>query len=106
MVAERIGLPDEWQDGAVYTVVMSAAIILSLRPAWNRSVFWKGLALAFTGHIVVVLIAVQVLPHGRFGFPKLLLIPIGAVEGILILAFLWRRGTTPRTSKLETGRKK
>lgn len=105
MASEKIGLPDQWQDGAVYTVVMFAAIILSLRPAWNRAALWKGLALVFTGHLVVVLIAVQALPHGRFGFPKLLLIPIGAVEGLLILSFLWRRLAIPKASKLGDGPK-
>lgn len=97
--SEAIGLKHEWQDGAVYTVVLFTAIILSLRPGWGRASFWKSLALIFSGHIVLVMLAVQALPPRRFGFPKLLLIPIGAVEGLFILGFLWRRMQAESKSK-------
>jgi hypothetical protein len=102
-VSKVVGLPHQWQDGAVYTVVVFAAVILSFRRAWRRAAFWRSLAFIFAGHIIVVLVAVQALPHGRFGFPKLLLIPIGGIEGVLILALLWRRMAALRTSKPEAG---
>jgi hypothetical protein len=90
-VSELIGLPHHWKDAAVYTVVVFAVVILALRAAWDRAAFWRSLALVFAGHTIVVLVAVQALPHGRLGFPKLLLIPIGGVEGVLIAALLRRR---------------
>ena len=40
---------------------------------------------------MVLLVVLQALPPRRFGLPKLLLIPVAAVEGILIIGLLWNR---------------
>jgi len=89
--AELIGLNQLWKDGVVYTVVLFAAIATALRPAWGRKSFWTSLALIFAGHTIVLLVVLQALPPRRFGIPKLLLIPVGTIEGLFILGMLWKR---------------
>jgi hypothetical protein len=96
--SEAIGLKQLWKDGVVYTVVLFAAIVTALRPAWGRKSFWTGLALIFAGHTIVLLVVLQALPPRRFGIPKLMLIPVGTIEGTFILGVLWKRMKALRTS--------
>jgi hypothetical protein len=96
--SEVIGLKQLWKDGVVYTVIVFAAILVALRPAWGRKSFWTSLAFIFTGHTIALLVVLQELAPERFGIPKLLLIPIGAIEGLLILGILWKRMAALRTS--------
>ena len=98
VVTEMIGVSQLWEDGVVYTVVLFAAIGTALRPAWGRKSFWTSLALFFVGHTIVLVVVLQALPPRRFGIPRLLLIPIGTIEGVLILGMLWKRMKTLRTS--------
>jgi hypothetical protein len=90
-VSELIGLAHQWEDGVVYTVAVFAVVATALRPVWGRATFWRSLALIFTLHVVIVLVAIQALPSWRFGIPKLLLIPIGGAEGVLIAVVLRKR---------------
>jgi len=96
--SEVIGLNKLWKDGVVYTVVLFAAIGTALRPAWGRKSFWTSLALIFAGHMSVLLVVLLPLPPRRFGIPKLLLISVGAIEGVLITGILWKRTKALRTS--------
>ena len=97
--SEVIGLKQLWEDGLVYTVVLFAAIVTSLRPAWGRKSFWTSLALIFTGHTIVLLVVLQALPPRRFGIPKLLLVPLGSIESVFIAGILWKRMKASRTSE-------
>jgi hypothetical protein len=99
VVSEVIGLEQRWEDGVVYTVVLFAAIGTALRPAWGRKSFWTSLALILTFHTIVLLVVLQALPARRFGIPKLLLIPLGAIEGTFIVGMLSRRMKASRTSE-------
>jgi hypothetical protein len=99
LASEMIGLKQLWEDGVVYTVVLFGAIGTALRPAWGRKSFWASLALIFAGHVIVLLVVLQALPPRRFGIPKLLLIPVGAIEGVLILGVLWKRMKALGTSR-------
>jgi hypothetical protein len=99
VASEVIGLDQLWGDGVVYTVVLFAAIGTALRPAWGRKSFWTSLALIFAGHTIVMLVVLQALSPRRFGVPKLLLIPIAAIEGTLIVGMLWKRIKALRTSE-------
>jgi uncharacterized membrane protein YhhN len=98
VVTEMIGLSRLWEDGIVYTVVLFAAIGTALRPAWGRKSFWISLALILIGHTIVLVLVLQALPPRRFGIPKLLLILIGTIEGVLILGMLWKRMKALRAS--------
>src|SRR4051794_34525050 len=93
-----VGLDHMWRDGIVYTVFLFAAIVSALRPAWRRKSFWTTLALIFAGHAILLLATLQALPPRQHGIPKLLLLPIGAVEGAFIVAILWKRMKVLRTS--------
>jgi len=97
VVSEMIGLKQLWEDGVVYTVVLFAAIGTALRPAWGRKSFWTSLAPIFTGHMILLLVVLQALPPRRFGIPKLLLVPLGAIEGAFIAGILWKRMKALRT---------
>jgi|SRR6267378_6745804 len=90
VASEVIGLKQLWEDGVVYTVVLFAAMVTALRPAWGRKSFWTSLALIFAGHMIVLLVVLQAFPPRRFGIPKLLLIPLAAVEGVFITGMLWK----------------
>lgn len=96
--SEVIGLKQMWEDGVVYTVVVFAAVVTALRPAWRRASFWSSLALIFTGHMILLLVVLGALPPRRFGIPNLLLIPVGIIECGFILGFLWKRMKGLRTS--------
>lgn len=91
VASELIGLRQVWEDGVIYTVILFAAIGTAMRPAWRRKSFWTSLALIFTGHIIILAAVLQLLPPRRFGIPKLLLIPVGGIEGLLIIVMLWKR---------------
>lgn len=98
VASEVIGLNQLWEDGIVYTVIVFAAVVTALRPAWGRKSFWKTLALIFTGHTIALLVVLQELPPRRFGIPKLLLFPVGAIEGAFIAGMLWKRMAASKTS--------
>jgi hypothetical protein len=89
--SEVIGLKQIWEDGAVYTVVVFTAVLLALRPVWGRKSFWSSLALIFAGHTILLLAVLQALPPRRFGIPKLLLIPVFAIEFVFIAGILRKR---------------
>jgi hypothetical protein len=91
VACEVVPLSPIWRDGVIYTVVLFAAIVSALRPAWGRKSLWTSLALIFVGHTIIVLAVLQMLPLRRHGIPKLLLIPVAAIEGSFILAILWKR---------------
>jgi hypothetical protein len=99
VVSEAIGLNQLWEDGVVYTVVVFAVVITALRPAWGRQSFWGSLALIFAGHMIVLLVLLEAMPPRRFGIPKLLLVPVGGIEGIFLTAVLWGRMKAIRPSR-------
>jgi len=91
VVTEFLRLSQKWEDVVVYTVMLFATVILVLRPAWTRVQFWLNLLPIFALHALGSIVLVQSFPLGRFGIPKLVLIPIGMVEGLFVLAFLWKK---------------
>jgi len=97
--SEVIGLNQLWKDAVVFTIVVFAAVITGLRPAWGRKSFWSNLALIFAGHTIVLLVMLQALPPRRFAIPKLLLVPIGGIENVFIAGILWKRMKASRTSE-------
>jgi peptidoglycan/LPS O-acetylase OafA/YrhL len=105
-VSEVVGLTPLWQDAVVYTVVVFAVVLTALRPPWGRREFWQSLAAVFIGHTFVLLLALMVLQEfpapRRFGMPKLLLVPVGAVECVFVGGMLWKKITALRTSGLQS----
>ena len=49
-----LGLTAPRQDAVVSTAMVFAIVIAVLRPAWVRGAFWKGLAVMFSAHIVIL----------------------------------------------------
>ena len=101
-VSELVGLAPLWKDALVYTVVVFAVVLPTLHPPWRKREFWQSLAAVFIGHTFVLLLALMVLQEfparRRFGMPKLLLVPIGAVESVFVGGILWKRIAALRTS--------
>ena len=101
-VSEVAGLTPLWQDAVIYTVIVFAVVLTALRPPWGRREFWQSLAAVFIGHTFVLLwalLALQEFPaRRRYGMPKLLLVPVGAVEAVFIGGVLWNKITALRTS--------
>ena len=101
-VTEVVGLAPLWKDAVVYTVVVFGVVLPILRPPWRRREFWQSLAAVFIGHTLILFWALQVLQEfptrRRFGMPKLLLVPIGAVECVFVGGMLWKRIAALRTS--------
>src|SRR5258708_35722543 len=97
--SEVIGLNQLWKDAVVFTIVVFAAVITGLRPAWGRKSFWSNLALIFAGHTIVWLVMLQALPPQLFAIPKLLLVPIGGIESVFIAGILWKRLNASRISE-------
>jgi hypothetical protein len=101
-VSEVVGLEPLWKDALVYTVVVFAVVLPTLQPPWRKREFWESLAAVFIGHTLILLWALLVLQEfparRRFGMPKLLLVPVGAVECVVIGGILWKRIAASRTS--------
>ena len=90
---EYIGIQQKWEDAIVFTVVLFAAVTVSLRRLWTRRTFWRNLALLFMLHLLLATVAVGASGIRRHGYPKLLLIIAGMIEGVLLITVLWN--TTP-----------
>jgi hypothetical protein len=90
-ITEVVDVSQKWEDVIVFTVVLFSAVMLTLRDLWKNPDFWRDLIPLFTVHITVFSILARLVPLGRFGFPKLVLIAGGMIEGFLIIAILWKR---------------
>jgi hypothetical protein len=90
------GLTAMWRDGLVYTVLVFATVIAVLRPAWKRGAFWKGLAVMFTGHTVILLLLLKELSPRRFGLVEF--VAVGCVEAVFIGGMLWKEMLVPKSS--------
>ena len=84
-----------WRDGVVYTAMVFATVIAVLRPAWRRGTFWKGLAVIFTGHMIVLFLVLQELSPRRFGLISFVL--FGGLEAVFIGGILWKEMTQPKS---------
>jgi len=85
-----------WRDGLVYTVLVFATVIAVLRPAWKRGAFWKGLAVMFIGHTVILLLLLKELSPRRFGLVEFVV--VGCVEAVFIAGMLWKEMLVPKSS--------
>jgi len=90
-VSELLRLSQKWEDAIVYTVTVFAVVIVVLRPAWSRPAFWQNLLAVFALHLFAITLLIQIVPIGRFGIPKLLLIGAGMLECLAIGGILWKR---------------
>lgn len=91
-------LATTWRDGVVYTAMVFATVIAVLRPAWRRGTFWRGLAVMFIGHMIVLFLLLQELSPRRFGLVSFVL--FGSLEAVFIGGMLWREMTQSKGSEL------
>ena len=89
-------LNKKWVDAIVYTILLFTVLIVVLRPAWGRAAFWKNPFPIFALHVIAVIVVVQAIPPEWRGIPGFLQLAAGAVEGLLILAVIWRRTVRPK----------
>jgi len=88
-VAEGAGVPPKWGNASVLTVILFVAVILSLRPAWGRAVFWLTLVALFSIHTLVVCLATSALPANSRGLRGIPFIGAGLAESALMVGILW-----------------
>lgn len=86
-----IGVSQKWEDIIVFSIGLFTVLLITLRELWKAPAFWRNLLIIVAAHFIVLTILAQVLPLGRFGFPKLVLIAGGLLEGFLILSFLSKK---------------
>jgi hypothetical protein len=89
-IPEFVGISQKWRNTIVFTVLVFSGVVIALRPAWGRRVFWSSLIAVFLFHCIVLTAVEQgLLPTSEgHGLP---MIEAGMVEGVLILGVLWRR---------------
>lgn len=89
--AEFAGISQKWETAVVYTVIVFSAVVIPLRPVWDRKTFWRGLVPIFLLHVIAVIIIEQSLPPGSRGPRGLPLVAVGMGEAVLIGSVLWKR---------------
>jgi len=90
-ISKVADLTQNWQDAAVYTVILFVALILALRPAWRHKIFWEGLVVIFVLHVLAVIVLEQSFPsvvRGLHGLPSTIVL---MAEGLLIAGILWKK---------------
>jgi hypothetical protein len=90
-ITEVVGLTQNWQNAAIYTVILFTALIFALRPAWVHRTFWEDLAAIFVLHLLAVIVLEQGFPSAAkdfHGIPSTIAL---MVEGLIIASILWKR---------------
>jgi hypothetical protein len=44
----------KWEHALVYTVILFGAVLIQLRPAWRKAIFWAALASVFLVHTLAI----------------------------------------------------
>lgn len=78
-------------DAVLYTVIVFSVVILALRAAWRRIVFWQNLIPVFMLHLIAVSVVVESFPRDSHGFSLIPFTLMAIVEALLIAGFVWRR---------------
>jgi hypothetical protein len=97
-LSRLLGLEAKWKDAIVYTVMLFTVVAFALRLAWGCGVFWRNFLALIVLHVIVVIGGVQAIPFA-YVIPKLLFIPVGMVEAVLIIAVLWKRTARARSQR-------
>lgn len=96
-MTEFAGVSQKWENAIVYTVIVFTAVIIPLRPAWDRRLFWQNLVPIFVLHCLAVVVIEQSLPSSSVGPHGLPLVAAGMAEGVVIAGVLWRRSMGPNS---------
>jgi hypothetical protein len=99
VITEIANVAPVWQTAFAYTVIVFVCVLIALRPAWGRPHFWRALIVALVLHALTVFFAIREFPRTSEEFHGIPLIAFGAVEGLLILGFLWRASTKKTTQR-------
>ncbi len=90
----------KWQDVLVYTVIVFTSVLIALRPAWHKVVFWAWLLPIFLAHTLAIYFITRALPPASEGLQGLLLILSGLGEGgAIVFLFCKIFGDSPWTGK-------
>jgi hypothetical protein len=93
-------LAPKWQDALVYTVIVFTGVLIALRPAWHKAVFWAWFLPIFLAHTLAIYFITRALPPASEGLQGLLLILSVVAEGkAIVLLFCKIFGANPWTGK-------
>lgn len=68
-ISKFVGVSQKWENSIVFTVLVFAGVVIVLRPAWGRRVFWSGLIAVFLFHCIVLAAVEQSLSPTSEGSP-------------------------------------
>jgi hypothetical protein len=88
---ELLHLSPPEEHAIVYTAIIFAIVIVTLRPLWGYKTFWWGLVAIFGLHTLAMIVLEQGLPVIARGFHGIPLTIAGMIESVLIAGALWRR---------------
>ena len=98
LACETFHVPQKWENATVYTVIVFAAAIVALRPAWHRVGFWQNLIYVLVFHVIALAGIEQSLPPSSQGPHGLPFTAAGIVEALLIAGLLWKKVMRPNAN--------
>ena len=72
----------------MFTVLVFTAVLITLRPAWHKTVFWAWFVSVLLVHTLAIYFITRALPPGNVGLQGLLFILSGLAEGGAIVVLL------------------
>jgi hypothetical protein len=90
-ITQFAGISQKWANTIVFTVLVFSGVVIVLRSAWGRWAFWSSLIAVFLFHCIVLAAVEQGLLATSDGPHGLPMVEAAMVEGLLIVAVLWRR---------------
>lgn len=91
VVAGKVAhLAPKWQHALVYTVIVFTGVLIALRPAWHKAVFWAWFLPIFLAHTLAIYFITRALPPASEGLQGLLLILSALAEGGAIVLLFCR----------------
>lgn len=93
-LADSHQLNENMAKAATYTVIVFAALVMALRPAWRRLRLWVDLLVLFVLHVALGLLLVNFFDSHSIRLSWVLALPFVGLELLLFLGLLWRRNMT------------
>jgi hypothetical protein len=97
--ARAMQLSKGWDNAVFYTTGLFVVVLLALRPAWGRSVFWRWLAITLAVHCIALVIVARGLPNVFQSVHGLPVILVGMAEALFIAGILWRKSKAGEPTK-------
>jgi peptidoglycan/LPS O-acetylase OafA/YrhL len=90
------------QHALVYTVIAFGGVLIQLRPAWRKAIFWAALASVFLVHTLAIYFITRALRTTHEGLDGFLFVLVVLTEAGAICSLLWQiaENRTPTGGKI------